>query len=155
MNSIQREGIAVLFVRGKVQQRSTKLTPRLDSVSLAVVRSSLVLGVLFDMVDNRESAYCILPFLSALLRISKRLSRGNECSTGIRLRATRWRTRGMPGYTATYTLPPLTDLTVLILEYYWKIRRPIRFLGRNDKLKNANELVSNGFRNFLLRTLYD
>lgn len=64
MNSTQREGIALLFVRGKVQQRSTKLTPRLDSVSLAVVRSPLVLGVLFDMVDNRESAYCILPFLS-------------------------------------------------------------------------------------------
>ena len=112
MNNIQREGIAVLFVRGKVQQRSTKLTPRLDSVSLAVVRSPLVLGVLFDMVDNRESAYCILPFLSALLRISKPPEPRERVfyRNSITCHEVE-RTRGMPGCTATYTLPSLTDGT--------------------------------------------
>lgn len=39
-----------------------------------------------------------------------RQSRGNECSTGIRLRITRWRTRGMPGCARLLT-PFLTSLT--------------------------------------------
>lgn len=56
------EGVAVLFVEVRwVVQQQARLTPRLDSVLFVIVRSPLVLGAL-DMVDNRESAYWILPF---------------------------------------------------------------------------------------------
>lgn len=60
----------------------------------------------------------------------------------------------MPGCTATYTLPPLTDGTNIRILLENKAT-DMGFLGRNDKLRNANELVSNGFRNLLLQTLYD